>query len=41
LPIVLIISSIFYLLIEKPCMAKHWPRKLMNWLSSRSAKKIA
>jgi peptidoglycan/LPS O-acetylase OafA/YrhL len=41
LPIVLIISSIFYLLIEKPCMDKHWPRKLMNWVGSRSAKKIA
>lgn len=28
-PIILIISSIGFLLIEKPCMDKYWPQKLM------------
>lgn len=34
LPAVLLISAIFYLLIEKPCMDKHWPVKLRAWLRS-------
>ena len=41
LPVVLIISSIFYLLIEKPCMDKHWPGKLMSWLRNRFSKRLA
>jgi peptidoglycan/LPS O-acetylase OafA/YrhL len=35
LPLVLLISSVFYLLIEKPCMDKHWPQKLSLWISGR------
>jgi peptidoglycan/LPS O-acetylase OafA/YrhL len=30
LPIVLIISAIFFLAIEKPCMNKHWPERLIH-----------
>lgn len=35
LPVVLSICAVFYLAIEKPCMDKHWPQKLMNWWSTR------
>jgi peptidoglycan/LPS O-acetylase OafA/YrhL len=28
------ISSVFFLLIEKPCMDPDWPRRLANWLTS-------
>lgn len=38
LPLVMFISALFYLLIEKPCMDKHWPQKLMAWF--RHNKKI-
>jgi len=41
LPVVLLISSIFYLLIEKPCMDKHWPRKFSTWLRSSFQKNMA
>jgi peptidoglycan/LPS O-acetylase OafA/YrhL len=41
LPVVLIISSLFYLLIEKPCMDKHWPRKFMTWISTPFQKNMA
>lgn len=30
-PIVMLISSIFYLSIEKPCMDKNWPVRLINY----------
>lgn len=30
LPVVLIISGVYFLLIEKPCMDKNWPNKLMQ-----------
>lgn len=32
IPIMLIISGAFFLLIEKPCMDRNWPSKLANWL---------
>ncbi|RDC56191.1 acyltransferase [Pedobacter chinensis] len=32
IPITLVISGIFFLLIEKPCMDKYWPRKLAQRL---------
>lgn len=32
IPIVVIVSIPFYLLVEKPCMDKHWPTKLANWI---------
>jgi peptidoglycan/LPS O-acetylase OafA/YrhL len=34
LPIILICSSVVYLIIEKPCMDKEWPKKLLNKLNS-------
>jgi peptidoglycan/LPS O-acetylase OafA/YrhL len=35
LPGVLACSSIFYLLIERPCMDKNWPKKLWGWVRSK------
>ena len=35
LPAMLLVSSVFYLLVEKPCMDKHWPEKAFRWLKSR------
>lgn len=35
LPAVLIISGIFYLLVEKPCMNRHWPQQLTLWVRNR------
>lgn len=29
IPIVIAVSSAFYLVIEKPCMDKHWPKRLL------------
>lgn len=34
LPIVLVFSTCFYLLIEQPCMDREWPRKLWNFIRS-------
>ncbi|PIB34637.1 hypothetical protein BFP72_04035 [Reichenbachiella sp. 5M10] len=34
IPVVLICSAIFYVLIEKPCMDHSWPKKLFLWFSS-------
>jgi peptidoglycan/LPS O-acetylase OafA/YrhL len=36
LPIVWIISAIFFLVIEKPCMNKHWPDRLIHRIRSFS-----
>ncbi len=30
-PIIMLCSAIFYLLIEKPCMDKNWPKKFWSW----------
>jgi peptidoglycan/LPS O-acetylase OafA/YrhL len=38
LPLILFISSIFYLFIEKPCMDKNWPKKLIAWFKTRIQK---
>ncbi|MBM3442951.1 MAG: acyltransferase [Bacteroidetes bacterium] len=38
LPVMLIGASIFYMLIEKPCMDKHWPDKVRAWLNARLSK---
>lgn len=35
LPSVILFSSTLYILIEKPCMDKHWPSKCKNYLLSR------
>jgi peptidoglycan/LPS O-acetylase OafA/YrhL len=34
-PVLLVFTSVFYLLVEKPCMDKHWPTKALTWLRSR------
>lgn len=31
-PIVILISGIFFILIERPCMRPDWPRRLVNWI---------
>jgi peptidoglycan/LPS O-acetylase OafA/YrhL len=38
LPVVLMLCGIFFLLVERPCMDRDWPRKLWNhWFVSPSA----
>lgn len=32
LPVVLIVSTIFFVLIERPCMQKDWPQRMVAWL---------
>lgn len=34
LPLMLVGCSAFYLLIERPCMDKNWPKKLVAWFGS-------
>lgn len=34
LPVFMLIASAFYLLIEKPCMDKNWPKKLIAFLKN-------
>jgi peptidoglycan/LPS O-acetylase OafA/YrhL len=34
IPLVLLVSSIFFLLIEKPCMNKNWPSQFSSWVRS-------
>jgi peptidoglycan/LPS O-acetylase OafA/YrhL len=35
IPIVLLASGVFYLLLEKPCMNKNWPRQLLERLANK------
>ncbi len=35
LPLLLIVSGAFYLFIEKPCMNRNWPSKLINFFKGR------
>lgn len=35
IPVVLVVSSVFFVLIERPCMAKDWPQRLMVRLGLR------
>jgi peptidoglycan/LPS O-acetylase OafA/YrhL len=39
-PFMLVLTSVFYLLIEKPCMDKEWPRKAIEWLRARTRKPV-
>jgi peptidoglycan/LPS O-acetylase OafA/YrhL len=41
LPVVLVVCGAFFLLVEKPCMDKHWPQKLMAWWRSRKLKRAS
>jgi peptidoglycan/LPS O-acetylase OafA/YrhL len=40
LPTVLVVSSVFYLLIERPCMDKDWPVKLWHFATGRKVKPL-
>jgi peptidoglycan/LPS O-acetylase OafA/YrhL len=40
LPAVVLGSTVFYLLVEKPCMDREWPQKLWAKLKSLFRKKI-
>lgn len=31
LPVVLLVSTIFFILVERPCMQKDWPQRLVAW----------
>jgi hypothetical protein len=33
-PIMLVVTTAFYLLVERPCMDKDWPKKLFKKLSN-------
>lgn len=35
LPVILAVATVFFVLIERPCMDKHWPRKLLAWFRRR------
>jgi peptidoglycan/LPS O-acetylase OafA/YrhL len=35
LPVIAVASSLFYLLVERPCMNKNWPWDLAKWIQSR------
>jgi peptidoglycan/LPS O-acetylase OafA/YrhL len=35
-PVLLLISATFYLLVEKPCMDRNWPKRLKNYLIKKS-----
>lgn len=35
LPIILAVSTVFYVFIERPCMDKDWPLKLWQWIKSK------
>lgn len=35
LPVIAVASSLFYLLVERPCMNKNWPWDLAKWTQSR------
>jgi len=37
LPLLLVVGSIFYLLIERPCMDRNWPVKLRHWTRRKLA----
>lgn len=35
IPIIIVVSSVFYVLVERPCMNKNWPGDLANWVKSK------
>jgi len=35
-PLVLVVSAVYFVLIEKPCMQPDWPQRLWAWIRSRS-----
>ena len=41
LPIILLVSGVFYLLIERPCMDKDWPKKLWQYVNRLVGRNVA
>lgn len=37
IPIIAVASSLFYVLVERPCMNKNWPQDLVRWVTSRGS----
>lgn len=37
LPVLLIVSTMFFVLIERPCMQKDWPQRLVAWFRTHRA----
>jgi peptidoglycan/LPS O-acetylase OafA/YrhL len=31
-PVVLVVSAVFFVLVERPCMDPRWPTRMLNWL---------
>jgi peptidoglycan/LPS O-acetylase OafA/YrhL len=31
IPVVLLISTLFFILVERPCMDKNWPQRIASW----------
>jgi len=40
-PILFIVCCVFFVLIEKPCMNKEWPKQLMAWIKGKKQTKKA
>ena len=36
IPLALVVSGVFFVLVEKPCMNKHWPKKIVEWVFKKS-----
>ncbi|HME13170.1 MAG TPA: acyltransferase, partial [Candidatus Acidoferrum sp.] len=34
-PVLIAFGALFFVLVERPCMDKNWPRKLANWFNAR------
>lgn len=39
--VVLVLSSVFYLLIERPCMRRDWPQRLLHWMKQNPKRREA
>ncbi len=37
-PLILIVSAVFFVLVERPCMDKNWPTHARAWLSNKRAR---
>lgn len=35
LPILIAVSAIYFILVERPCMSKDWPQRLWRWFRGR------
>ena len=40
-PFVVVVSAVFFVLVERPCMDRTWPRRLRAWLASRVGARAA